>query len=265
MKRFNLELLSVFVVAVVAFGGFVWLNTEDSSLTGYYDITVNGERLYSSDTDGLGTYVIDFFKDPGMVKSIRGTTCYKHKRTGDYYRFSFNASLKETSKGVDTVVFKKDYPEPPNWFGGKGNKCHNIFLDVPNFVADKVTIKGVVVKGRPSVYNTKFSVVVSPIIKPIPVKTPITLSCRKETDGFGMCTNSCNSKFDVAFHQFDCRDREICCVKDGLKRDKYIPDSLLRCDQARVRYERTSSQCIALSCKGIYFGKTLDCNTCCLN
>lgn len=117
-------------------------------------------QVYNGNIGGVGSSTVEF-KQSGKITKIEGSTCYKHKKTGDYYRFKFSGFAKGANG--ETLQFSQEYPQAPGWFGGKGGRCQPIVIDMPstNAIVDKVIIQGINVKGRPS-FSGDFVFTVTP-------------------------------------------------------------------------------------------------------
>lgn len=193
LKWLSIELSLLLLVSLVAVGGLVGTsfgNSENSGndfggnavtdLSGY--ATASPSTTSTGLYNGLGQKVIDLGALT-TVDGIQGQTCFYHKKTGDYYRFIVTGSVPSGN-----VAFTKEYPQSPNWFGGKGGKCEQINLDLKGTPqASKITITGVNVKGSPNVYNNKFDAILAPTP---PVPTPSTLSPQQKQEVLDMFSNA---------------------------------------------------------------------------
>ncbi len=164
MDKDVLQFMGIFAVLVVI------LSLVELQPTGY---AVN-EGQYQGHIAGIGTSVIEF-KQPSILSQIQGNTCFRHKKTGNYYRLKFSAYSK-TSSG-DTLQFTQEFPQSPNWLGGKGSGCHPFTLESPSAFAplDKIVFEGVNVKGRPS-FSADATITLksenAPVATPPPQITP---------------------------------------------------------------------------------------------
>lgn len=174
MKKVLVSVLGVYALLslLVYFSG-----TE--TLTGYQVAVPQTTEQFTTHLGGVGSTVIDL-KESKIFEKITGRTCYRHKKTGNYYRFKFTATSKGNSgasgqitAGADIVQFIKEFPQSPNWFGGKGSKCHDILIEAPTTYSslDRLVIEGVNVKGLPS-FSADFTVFVKPRPKASPAPQP---------------------------------------------------------------------------------------------
>ncbi len=148
----NLSILVVLTLFSAVLGFFPGSNT------GMAVVDLNN---YKASLNGIGSTTVDF-ESPKILSKVTASTCYNHKKTGDYYRFKVTAYAKRGTNYESR--FSREYPQTPNWFGGKGKKCHNFVIDSPSGYEriDRIVIDGINVKGRPR-FSANFDVSVKPV------------------------------------------------------------------------------------------------------
>ncbi len=176
MKNFIAIILGLVTVSILLLSVIFFSDSEN--ITGFDVSTSGGIEQYSAHLGGVGSTVITL-DEPKILEKIVGRTCYKHKKTGDYYRFKFTATGKGRgyvngvfTEDADLPYFTKEFPQSPNWFGGKGGNCMDILILPPTkyMLLDRLVIEGVKVKGGPS-----FSADITLFVKPRP-KTDMATS-----------------------------------------------------------------------------------------
>ena len=163
----SVELSLVILVFLFALGGFVSIYSPDDSLTG----AVVAPKTFSYSTglfNGLPTKEIKF-NGAETISTITGQTCYYHKNTGNYYKFSF-AGYKDSK-----LLFTKELPPATGWFGGKGGACNPMSLDMKGTPAiNRVIMSGVVVGGSPNPYITVMNINTIQVVEiPLTTKTEL--------------------------------------------------------------------------------------------
>lgn len=164
-KWLSVELSLLLLVSVVALAGLVSTNfgSDEESFDGDdlsgYAITVPVANVASSNEvastklstgvfNGYPTKIITIPAN-NLVSKISGATCFNHKKTGSIY--GFRAVAKTDGK----EVWRKELGQ----FGGKGNKCQIINLEInPPISPETIEIQGYLVKGSPNAYNSVFDV-----------------------------------------------------------------------------------------------------------